>query len=250
MSEQTGKRDPGTRRGAKRTPRKLVIDQRFLLTAVLATIIVILAVVATIVLYGLEVTKAPRTEAERAVATSEAATREQPKIAQNWVDLTYAYVAADRYSDARKASATGKKVENMPAFYIADAYMLEQQGKTAEALKAYEVAKTRATDYYAERVKAAMEKGAKFATPNYDLADAAIFKARLLVKEGDAAAALKEFDAALKIDPQMSDVLVERADVKVTLGDTKGARADYKSALRFIPDMPEALQGLEKVGNE
>jgi len=229
---------------------KFVIDQRFLLTAVLATIIVILAVVATVVLYGLEVSKAPRTTAERAVAISEAATREKPKIAQNWVDLTYAYVAADRFADAAQASANGKKVENLPAFYIADAYLLEQQGKTAEAIEAYEIAKTRATEYHDERVRAAMEVGAKFATPNYDLADAAIFKGRLLVSDGDAAAALTEFDIALKVDPKMSDVLVERATVKLTLGDTDGARADYTQALRFIPGMPEALAGLEKVGGE
>lgn len=226
------------------------MGQRFLLTVVLATIIVILAVVATIVLYGFEVSKAPRTAAERAVATAEAATREKPKIAQNWVDLTYAYVAAERFADAKSASAKGKKVEDLPAFYIADAYMLEQQGKTVEAIKAYETAKTKATEYYDKRVKAAMEVGAKFATPNYDLADAAIFKARLLAKQGDATAAVKEFDIALGVDPQMSDVLVERADAKATLGDRTGARADYTDALRFIPDMPEALAGLKKVGNE
>jgi tetratricopeptide (TPR) repeat protein len=247
LSERTAQSSPTEVKGP--TPG-FVIDQRFMLTAVLATVIVILAVVVSIVLYGLEVSKAPRTVAERAVATSEAATREQPKAAQGWVDLTYAYVAAGRYTDARAASAAGKKVEDLPAFYIADAYMLEKQGKTAEAIDAYETAKQRATAYHDKRVSAASAKGATYATANADLADAAIFKARLLAKQGDAAAALVEYDIALKVDPQMSDVLVERADVKASLGDLPGARADYKEALRFIPDLPEALKGLEKVGNE
>jgi len=246
LGESTEPRGPESRSGAIK--QKYVMDQRFLLTAVLATIIVILAVVATAVLYGLDVSRAPRTAAERAVATSEAATREQPKVAENWVDLTYAYVAAGRFSDARQASARGKKVENLPEFYIADAYMLEQQGETDEALEAYDLAKQQATAEFDARVKAAAEKGARLSALNYGLADAAIFKGRLLAEQGETASALKEFDLALEIDPQMSDVLVERADLKVTLGDSDGARADYTEALRFVPDMPEALQGLERVG--
>ncbi|KAF0208446.1 MAG: hypothetical protein FD171_929 [Actinobacteria bacterium] len=250
MSEEIAEPIPSAEPEAQPRSRRFVVDQQFMLTAVLATIIVILAVVATIVLYGLEVSKAPRTVVERAVATAETATQEQPKVAQSWVDLTYAYVAADRYADARSASANGKRVANLPAFYMADAYMLEKQGKMAEAIAAYEAAKKRAIEYYDERVKAASAKGATYVASNSELADAAIFKARLLAKQGEGAAALEEYAIALKVDPRMADVLVEQADVKAALGDLAGARADYNAALRFIPDMPEALKGLAKVGGE
>ncbi len=228
--------------------REPFINRRVMITAILVTIIVILAAVAGIVLYGLNVSRAPRTVVERAISTAEAATRQQPAVAKNWVDLTYAYISAGRYSDAKRAIESGKAAEDLPAFSIATALILEKQGKTAEAITAYEAAKQHAVDYHDAQAAAAAAKGIMYSAPNEDLADAAIYKARLLVKSGDAAAAVKEYDVALKVDPNMSDVLVERADAKASLGDASGARADYTQALRFVPDLQGALQGLAKLG--
>ncbi len=229
--------------------RRSFINQRSMVAAILVTIIVILAAVAGIVLYGLNVSRAPRTAIERAVAAAESATRQNPDVAANWADLTYAYIAAERYTDARRASDSGKVVGDLPAFYIADAFVLGKQGKTADAIAGYEVAKQRALEYHDGRVAAAASKGVIYSALNADLVDAAIYKARLLMKTGDAEAAVKEYDIALGIDPRMSDVLVERAAAKAALGDVTGARADYTAALRFVPDQQEALEGLEQLGD-
>ncbi|PKQ37311.1 MAG: hypothetical protein CVT59_08725 [Actinobacteria bacterium HGW-Actinobacteria-1] len=228
--------------------RRSLVNQRSMVAAILVTIIVILAAVAVIVLYGLNMSRAPRTAVERALATAEVATRQQPGVASNWVDLTYAYIASGRYADARRASASGKVVGDLPAFYIADAFILEKQGNLTEAIAGYEAAKQKAISYHDELVSAAAAKGVIYSALNEDLADAAIYKARLLVETGDAASAVQEYDIALKIDPQMADVLVERAGARETIGDVTGARADYTAALRFIPDLQEAIDGLERLG--
>jgi len=228
--------------------RRSLVNQRSMVAAILVTIIVILAAVAVIVLYGLNMSRAPRTAVERALTTAEAATRQQPGVASNWVDLTYAYIAAGRYSDARRASASGKAVGDLPAFYIADALLLEKQGSLTEAIAGYETAKQKAISYHDGLVSAAAAKGVVYSALNEDLADAAIYKARLLVKTKNAAAAVAEYDIALKIDPQMADVLVERAGAREMIGDVTGARADYTAALRFIPDLQEAIDGLTRLG--
>ncbi|TDB39578.1 MAG: hypothetical protein D9V44_00990 [Actinobacteria bacterium] len=227
--------------------RRPPVSRASMMAAILVTIIVILAAVAVIVVYGLSVSKAPRTAVERATAIAEVATSQQPTVATNWVDLTYAYIAEGRHSDARRASATGKAAGDLPAFYIADALILEREGDQSGAIAGYEAAKQKAISYHEGLVSAAADKGVSYSALNEDLADAAIYKARLLVKAGDAAAAVAEYGIALTIDPRMADVLVERAGAKATLGDLAGARADYAAALRYIPDLPEALDGLSRL---
>jgi len=225
-----------------------LFDQRFLGMAVMAVIIVILVAVATIILYGLGLTSAPRTEQEHSLATAEAATQEQPAQAQSWINLAYAYIDVNRYGDAAKASASGRKVEDKPAFSLIDATILEKQGKTSEALAAYGTAMTAAKTHYAQLVKQANDAGAKYEELNEDLVEAAISRARLEVKLGRKEDALADYDVALKIDTQMSDIFVERGDVKAALGDKAGARTDYEAALLYVPGMPEAKKGLTKVG--
>lgn len=241
MSDQSPRSGPARRRGP-------LFDQRFLGMAVMAVIIVILVAVATIILYGMDLASAPRTEQEHAVATAEAEARQQPKQAQSWIDLAYAYIGVKRYGDAAKASASGRKVQDLPAFYLIDATILEQRGKTSEALSAYGTAMAKAKQHYAQLVKQAADAGAKLGVANDDLVNAAIARAQLEVKLGRREDALADYDVALKIDAEMSDILVERGDVKAALGDKAGARADYQAALRYIPGMPEAEKGLKKVG--
>lgn len=241
MSDPSPQGGPAARRGP-------LFDERFLGMAVMAVIIVILVAVATIILYGMDLTSAPRTEQEHAVATAEAATQQQPKQAQNWIDLAYAYIDVKRYGDAAKASASGRKADDLPAFSLIDATILEKRGKTSEALAAYGTAMTAAKAHYAQLVKQANDAGAKYEEPNEDLVNAAIARARLEVKLGRKEDALADYDVALKIDTQMSDVLVERGDVKAALGDKAGARVDYTTALLYVPGMPEAKKGLTKVG--
>lgn len=236
------------RRSAQGTRRISAAElQRILTIATLVVVVVILATLATVVLYGLQLQSAPRTLQERTLAVAETAVAESPDQYESWLALAYAQIEVGRYSAATESIEQGKAVEDTAGFYIAEAYLVESQGRTEEAIELYEKAKERAIAEREERNQELQAVGVKLETPNTDLADAAIGKARLLATIEELTASVAEYDIALEVQPQMSDILVERGDVKARLGDTTGARADYESALTFIPDMPEALDGLARL---
>ncbi len=245
MGSRSARRESG---GGLRLRRMSTADmQRALTLATLAVVVVILASLATVVLYGLQLQSAPRTLQEKTLAVAETAVAEKPDDYNSWLALAYAQVEVGRYTAAAETIEQGKAIEDTAGFYIADAYLAESQGKTDEAIELYEAAKQRAITERDERNKELAAVGVKLETPNTDLADAAIGKARLLASAGEHQAAITEYDVALGVQPQMADILVERADMKADLGDAIGARADYENALMFVPDMPEAFEGLARL---
>jgi tetratricopeptide (TPR) repeat protein len=210
--------------------------------------VVILAALATVVLYGLQLDRAPRTLQERNLAAAQAAVNDSPDDATSWLLFAYAQAETGRFSAAEDAVERGKALSDTAAFAIAYAYIAEAQGETDEAIDRYESAKQQAiADAEAQAAELA-EVGVSYDTVNTDLADAAIAKARLLAGLDRRQEALAEYDVAIETNPQMADILVERGDLRYSLGDTEGARADYTEALRFMPDMPEALAGLALIG--
>lgn len=221
--------------------------QRVLTVATLVVVVVILASLATVVLYGLQLQSAPRTLQERTLAVAETAVVETPDDSDSWLALAYAQIEVGRYGAAAETIEKGMTVEDTAGFYIADAYLSEVQGRAEEAIEQYEAAKQRAVAEREERNQELEAVGVTLETVNTDLADAAIGKGRLLVEAGELQRALAEYDVALDANPQMADILVERGDVKASLGDIDGSRGDYQRALAFIPEMPEALDGLARL---
>ncbi|MHB1340752.1 MAG: tetratricopeptide repeat protein [Coriobacteriia bacterium] len=240
---------PARKRGRPSGRRSMssVELQKLLLTATLALMVVILASVVTVVLYGLQLQKAPRTLEERTLAVAETAVKEKPDDPSSWLMLAYAEIEIGRFAAAGEAIATGKAIMDLPDFYVADAYRAEAAGDSDEAIDLYEAAKQRALEYRKARDAEVAAVGARLTGPNTALADAAIGKARLLARAGDLKRALVEYDTALEVDSRMSDILVERGDVRARTGDTQGAKSDYEAALEFVPDMPEALDGLARI---
>ncbi len=59
--------------------------------------------------------------------------------------------------------------------------------------------------------------------------------------ERDFKRALREYDAALSLRPNLPEVLNNRGNARSALGDHQGAIADYTEALRMRPDYPGAL---------
>ncbi|MEN6430554.1 MAG: tetratricopeptide repeat protein [Coriobacteriales bacterium] len=244
MKDPAGQNGSGRSSKRRRSPAE---SQRALVLAMMVLIVVILAAVATVIIYGMKVQKAPRTVGERTLATAEAAVRDAPDKAQSWLSLAYAYVEIGRYSAASDAIAKGRKVEDLPDFYIVDAYRAEKAGNVEEAIQLYEVAKKKAIEYRKAQDAKAAEAGARLTGANEQLVSAALGKARLLVAQRDYKSAVVEYDIALEQDPMMADVLVERGAAKAKMGDLAGARADYEEALRYVPGMPEALDGLARL---
>lgn len=219
-----------------------------LIIAALSVSVVILATLATVVLYGLQLDKAPRTLEERNLAVAQAAVIDAPDDATSWLMLAYAQAGAGRYSAAEEAIENGRAVNDMAAFAIAYAYVAEAQGDTREAIERYEAAKQQAVADAEAHAAELAEVGVAYDVANTELVDAAVAKARLLAAAEQWESALVEYDVALRENPRMSDILVERGDLRHSLGDDAGAREDYQEALRFIPEMPEALEGLARIG--
>ena len=228
-------------------PRGRSLEQTLIIAA-LAVSVVILAALATVVLYGLQLDRAPRTLQERNLAVAQAAVNDSPDDATSWLLFAYAQAETGRFSAAEDAVERGRALNDTAAFAIAYAYIAEAQGETDEAIDRYESAKQQAIADAEARAAELAEVGVSYDTINTDLADAAIAKARLLAGVDRQQEALAEYDVAIETNPQMADILVERGDLRYSLGDTEGARADYTEALRFMPDMPEALAGLALIG--
>jgi hypothetical protein len=70
---------------------------------------------------------------------------------------------------------------------------------------------------------------------------------KILLSEGQPAAALQEFGRALALDPRDARNFNNRAVALDALGQTEAARQDLERALRIDPSLTEARQNLEKL---
>ena len=70
---------------------------------------------------------------------------------------------------------------------------------------------------------------------------------KILLSEGQPAAALEEFGRALALDPLDARNFNNRAVALDALGQTEAARQDFERALRIDPGLTEARQNLEKL---
>lgn len=244
MSPRPAGREASPSRSRRRSQADL---QRILIVATLSVVVVILASLATVVLYGLQLQSAPRTLLERSLDVAETAVAQQPENPNAWLELAYAQIEVRRYGAAAQTIESGLAVKDMAGFYLAEAYLLERQGRTEAAIEKYESAKQRAIAEREKRNQELEAVGVQLQTVNTDLADAAIGKARLLAEAGELQKARVEYDVALDANPRMADIFVERGDVRASLDDADGARSDYERALTFVPGMPEALDGLARL---
>ena len=70
---------------------------------------------------------------------------------------------------------------------------------------------------------------------------------KILLSEGQPAAALEEFGRALALDPRDARNFNNRGVALDALGQTDAARQDFERALRMEPGLTEARQNLEKL---
>lgn len=217
-----------------------------LLVLALSLVVTLIATTGALYFYLSTLNSAPRTMAERDVATSEAAATEAPANATSWATLGYAYARAGRYDDALEAVRRGEKLENGEALAVVQADILRLAGRFEDAVKEYDRAEEK-TKLLLQRIKS--ERAKVGITRDELLDDGALFQVywgRAMAREelDDADGAIADYELAAEENPRQSTVWASLGDLYLAAGQNDKAVEAYRSALKFTPDMPEALEGL------
>lgn len=212
-------------------------------------LIVVLAAALAFTLY-LQNLDAPRTAAERNLATWRTAVEEQPDVLENHVKLAYAYALAGRYDEAIEAIDIAGQMTDAPELevLIARGDILRVSEQYDAAIEVYDEAITLAESVYADRVEDAKGKGVAYTAPNTPLATALRGRGIARKESGDLGTAVADLEAALEITPTDAATWVLLGEYRAEDGDRDRAIEAYNEALRFVPDYPEALVGLRELG--
>jgi tetratricopeptide (TPR) repeat protein len=186
--------------------------------------IVFIGAAGSLVLYVSSMRDAPRTAAERQIATDEVAAKEQPQVVENWARLALSYANAGRWSDAASAIAKGRTL------------------KKAAILDLVE---------YDELVRSLRDDKGVTQPPSPGLlVQAMTGRAYALAAAGRTQEAADQALQALKIEPTDASLLAALGDMYAKLGRTADAEKQYREALTFVPDLQVALDGLKRLGKE
>ena len=79
---------------------------------------------------------------------------------------------------------------------------------------------------------------------------ALLLRAKALVESNQSARALADYDAALKLDPTMTDVLNTRGELRRATGDRPRALADFTAVLKIRPDHEQARENRKSLSKE
>lgn len=220
-----------------------------LLRAVLLLLIVSLVAATSLILYMLSMRGAPRTQAERDVATYETAVKEQPKQVTGWVSLAYAYADIKRYNDALKTIEQGVRQHKTERAFLdtARADVLRLRGDHIQALKAYDFAQKTADSEWKVKKRKEKERQVVFDRPNPLVAQINIGRALSYIELKRPKDALTALEAARKDDPQNSYLLTKIGDVQLSLGRQQDAETSFTKALNYVPDYAPALEGLQRI---
>lgn len=225
-------------------------------------VVIMLVIVTALVaaLYGLMTgvirPSSPRTAAEAKLITLESVVKTTPESGKAWRDYIAALSATGQKDKAwNQVKLARAKVKGLDRSYpnLAELDLLWADKDYEQVLKKSAVAIKLENGYRNEYIKAREREGRRINDLDIPVqvpVDILLYQARASGALKDWDAAVKSLTAALKRDPNASDLLVLRAQAYEELEKWDKARADYKQALRFIPDMEPALQGLERVENK
>ena len=217
-----------------------------LLIAVLVTLVFVLTAVVYMVYTGVLTGQAPRTLAEKQIATLDRSFKANPGDPQVVADYMRALVSVERYTKARSVLNTYRSGEASSAAVVTieEARLLAAQGDDTGALEVADTALDQARAEKEAKIKEFASKGINAPFSSDEIVSALIMKAQVLETLGRPAEAIGALDAALEELPTMADVLVWRGELHASAGDTASARADFEKALDMIPDFEPALDGL------
>ncbi len=164
-----------------------------------------------------------------------------------------ARAAGDNEAALRDAAAAIKQQSGWIELYLLRANVLRSQGREIEALaEAKAVTAANPDNSYAHVVAAniysAFHKDAE-AMRAYDKAialkpEAYVYLNRSLRRpKSDLAGRRADLDAALKLEPNLTEAIAQKADLQAESGDLTGAISTYSSALEKSPDDLALLMG-------
>ncbi|MCX8007703.1 MAG: tetratricopeptide repeat protein [Coriobacteriia bacterium] len=167
------------------------------------------------------------TPATVAESTWKAAVEKDPEDLEARINLAYAYQQQQRWDEAlaQYAEVLKRDPKNLAALYNKGVVLL-QQGKTKEAEAAlWDVLKT---------------------APDHVLAAKTL--GELYLSQKHYKSALFTVEPVLKTQPQYADLQYIAGYASEQLGKRDAAISYYQAALKFAPDMPEAKEGLQRLG--
>jgi len=159
----------------------------------------------------------------RQIAGAEAAVKKEPNNVQTRLQLAAAYRADQRLDDALKQYDEILKADkiNRTALLGRGGVLIDKGDLTAAAV--------------AYRTITAEARGGEFAGADPQLQEARYFLGSIAVKQGKTKEAIKELEAALKINRADSDALYLLGVAQLKDGAPKLAVASLKQALLFVP---------------
>jgi len=219
----------------------------WLLKVALALIVVLLVLTLTIAIYLVTLHDAPRTAEERDISAAEISVREAPGVAENWMNLSYAYAAVKRYDDAITTARKGRSETGEDVLLLAEADVLRVSGRPAAAVEVYDRAEGAVRN--AEREAAGARRKVGIFVPLDDTTMAQVYVGRGIARRmlGDTAAAIADLERAVAITPDQATVLSTLGDYYADSGQGEKAAEQYRAALRYVPDHAPALDGLKRL---
>lgn len=217
-----------------------------LLRVALALIVIVLVTAALMLVTVRGRNNAPRSIAERDIATWETATNEDPSNSNSWARLSIAYTDAKRYDDAINAARRGRAITGEDILWLVEADALRSSGQYEKAIQAYTQAE-KAITADQKVVRGQLKKKDIYVTFPTDAVGLARYGRALSEYElGDLRAASRDMSMAVDVAPDQAYMSVKLGDYRMAAGDKAGAVAAYEAALKFVPDYKEALDGLKK----
>jgi tetratricopeptide (TPR) repeat protein len=202
--------------------------------------------------------------AEKAEADFTAALSVEPVDARAYADRGYFYLRQAKYDPALSDFVTGSRIEPAnPMFLYGAARVLVAAGDFASAVMFYDEAIARAprdAKLHLARAEAKVRLNAfEAARDDYDRAFALGLSSRgdlyfgysgrgyVSLRLRADAAAIRDFDAALRLDPSAQQVLMWRGHAYERQGLRPQALADYEQALRLMPESDPARAALDRL---
>jgi len=213
-------------------------------------VVVGLAAAGSMIWYMLGMRGAPRTAVERNIATFESAVEENPKDAEGYLKLAYAYIEGDRFGDARAIIERGQKIKKVPAFELALADMLREEGHYEDAIKAYSAAEVSERKKLDEMKKRAEKESITLGQDNTRLVAILMGRGQAYEDSREWTKALADYKKCEQMMPLDVEILSAVGRAEMAMGNKAEAKDAFETALKYVPDHREAQQGLEQLGGK
>ena len=230
---------------------------RWLLWAVAAATLMVIALVAYAWLAGGFRTDVPRTAQESSLAVTEDVIRKTPTDGSAYAIRAETLFGLGRKEEAFQVLDQGEKAvagKNPALLYIlrSRTSLLNAEGRFPEAEKVGLKAMAASDDYLARQGARLTAQGVTGINGNMQTRisiDTSIQLAEAYMGQKKFDKAITMYNYALKLDSMAGDILALRGFAYLAAGKKAKAKADFEQTLKYLPGDPEATRGLELLSN-